>query len=36
MNFTQKWLDDNEIVLIYLPYTEDVSTTAIKKILKLN
>jgi glycerol-3-phosphate cytidylyltransferase len=36
MNFTQKWLDDNEIVLIYLPYTEDVSTTAIKKRLKLN
>lgn len=36
MNFTQKWLDDNKFVLIYIPYTENVSTTAIKKNLKDN
>ena len=34
MNFTQKWLDDNNITLIYLPYTEDISTTEIKKRMK--
>ena len=31
MNFTQKWLDDNDIILIYIPYTKDVSTTIIKQ-----
>ena len=30
MNFTQEWLDENEIVLIYIPYTQGVSTTEIK------
>ena len=34
MNFTQEWLDENEIVLIYIPYTQGVSTTEIKKLLK--
>lgn len=34
MNFTQEWLDDNGMVLIYLPYTEHISTTKIKNILK--
>ena len=31
MGFTQEWLDDNDIVLIYVPYTEGISTTEIKK-----
>jgi cytidyltransferase-like protein len=31
MNFTQKWLDDNNITLIYVPYTEGMSTTELKK-----
>lgn len=35
MNFTQKWLDDNDIILIYLPYTENISTTLIKEKLKI-
>lgn len=34
MNFTQKWLDDNGYILIYIPYTENISTSLIKK--KLN
>lgn len=34
MNFTQKWLDDNGYILIYIPYTENVSTSSIKKKLK--
>lgn len=34
MNFTQEWLDDNGMILIYLPYTEHISTTKIKNILK--
>lgn len=31
MEFTQEWLDDNNIVLVYLPYTKGVSTTEIKQ-----
>lgn len=31
MNFTQKWLDDHDILLVYLPYTKDISTTEIKR-----
>jgi glycerol-3-phosphate cytidylyltransferase len=34
MNFTQQWLDDNGYILIYIPYTENVSTSLIKKKLK--
>lgn len=34
MNFTQKWLDDNDIILVYIPYTENISTTLIKEKLK--
>ena len=30
MNFTQQWLDENNILLIYIPYTENISTTLIK------
>ena len=31
MQFTQTWLDDNDILLVYLAYTEGISTTEIKK-----
>jgi glycerol-3-phosphate cytidylyltransferase len=31
MNFTQQWLDDNNIILMYLPYKQGISTTEIKK-----
>lgn len=34
MNFTQEWIDENNMVLLYLPYTENISTTKIKN--KLN
>ena len=34
MNFTQQWLDDNGIILVYLPYTENISTTSIQEKLK--
>lgn len=34
MNFTQEWLDKNNIVLVYLPYTSDISTTEIKRRLQ--
>jgi glycerol-3-phosphate cytidylyltransferase len=31
MNFTQEWLDENNIILLYLPYTKGISTTELKK-----
>lgn len=31
MQFTQDWLDEQNIVLVYLSYTKGVSTTDIKK-----
>jgi glycerol-3-phosphate cytidylyltransferase len=31
MQFTQEWLDDNNILLVYLAYTEGISTTEIKR-----
>lgn len=31
MGFDQKWLDDNDIVLVYIPYTRGISTTEIKQ-----
>jgi glycerol-3-phosphate cytidylyltransferase len=34
MSFTQEWLDEREILLIYLPYTKDISSTIIKERLK--
>ena len=34
MQFTQKWLDSQNIVLVYIPYTPDISTTDIKRRLK--
>jgi len=30
MQFTQQWLDEREIVLVYLPYTQSISSTEIK------
>ena len=34
MDFTQKWLDEQSILLVYLPYTTDISTTDIVKRIK--
>jgi glycerol-3-phosphate cytidylyltransferase len=34
MDFTQEWLDEQDIQLVYVPYTEGISTTDIKKRLK--
>ncbi len=31
MQFTQQWLDQRNIGLIYVPYTENISTTDLKK-----
>lgn len=31
MQFTQGWLDSFEICLVYVPYTEGISTTDLKK-----
>jgi len=31
MGFTQKWLDMRNITLVYLPYTEHISSTIIKE-----
>lgn len=31
MNFTQEWLDEQGIVLCYVPYTEGISTTILKE-----
>jgi len=34
MDFTQEWLDEQGIVLIYVPYTLIISTSEIKRRLK--
>ena len=34
MQFDQQWLDSNNILLVYLAYTEGISTTTIKKRIK--
>lgn len=34
MGFTQDWLDKHKISLIYIPYTENISTTDLKKRVK--
>lgn len=34
MQFTQDWLDANNIVLVYLPYTQDISTTNVKERIR--
>lgn len=33
MQFTEEWLDENDIVLVYLSYTKGISTTEIKNRL---
>jgi glycerol-3-phosphate cytidylyltransferase len=34
MDFTQNWLDEHNIVLVYIPYTKGISTSEIKKRIK--
>jgi len=34
MNFTQEWLDEKNILLVYLPYFKGISTTQIKDLCK--
>ena len=34
MMFTQDWLDEQDIMLLYIPYTEGISSTKIKEQLK--
>jgi glycerol-3-phosphate cytidylyltransferase len=36
MSFTQEWLDENGIVLIYVPYMKGISTTSIKERILAN
>ena len=36
MNFTQEWLDDKNIVLVYIPYTKGISTSELKQLIKNN
>ena len=36
MNFTQDWLDDNNIVLVYIPYTRGISSTELKSRIVTN
>jgi glycerol-3-phosphate cytidylyltransferase len=34
MDFTQEWLDERDILLVYLAYTQGISTTEIKNRIK--
>lgn len=34
MQFTQQWLNQQDILLVYIPYTEHVSTTILKQKVK--
>ena len=36
MQFTQSWLDENEICLVYLPYTQQISSTDLRKRIKMD
>lgn len=36
MGFTQEWLDEHNITLIYIPYTEGVTTTKVKERINTN
>jgi glycerol-3-phosphate cytidylyltransferase len=36
MQFTQEWLDELDIMLVYIPYTEKISTTLLKEKIKEN
>jgi glycerol-3-phosphate cytidylyltransferase len=33
MNFTQEWLDSQQITLLYTPYTANISTTKLKNTI---
>jgi glycerol-3-phosphate cytidylyltransferase len=34
MQFTQDWLDKQDIVLLYIPYTQNISSTEVKRRLR--
>lgn len=36
MGFTQDWLDERKIMLLYIPYTQGISTTKLKHRVTLN
>ena len=36
MQFDQDWLDDNGISLLYIPYTAGVSSTDVKRRIRVN
>jgi glycerol-3-phosphate cytidylyltransferase len=36
MQFSQDWLDERKIGLCYIPYTEGISTTELKRRMKVN
>ena len=36
MGFTQDWLDERNISLLYIPYTEGISTTELKRRMQVN
>jgi glycerol-3-phosphate cytidylyltransferase-like family protein len=36
MGFTQDWLDDRNISLMYVPYTKGISTTDLKRRMQVN
>lgn len=36
MAFDQDWLDEQDISLLYIPYTSGISTTELKRRIKLN
>lgn len=36
MSFTQQWLNQHNIALCYIPYTQGISTTQIKKRLEIS
>lgn len=36
MGFSQDWLDEQNISLIYIPYTPDISSTEVKRRMRLN
>lgn len=36
MGFTQDWLDEQNISLLYIPYTKGISTTELKRRMQVN
>jgi glycerol-3-phosphate cytidylyltransferase len=36
MGFSQDWLDERNIMLLYIPYTQGISTTELKQRIALN